>query len=162
MTTDAGQRAGRSRTGQRPRCIWLLAGALAAFALAASSAAWPVPSAGAAEAQSTRQITFSGFQSLPDGSGRVVVHLTARPEFHVSRDGAHVTVKLPETSVGVRNNRNPLDVSQFNVLLLRAQLVPRGSDVDLVLKLRKPAELQVAIVESPEDGVSLHVAIPSS
>jgi hypothetical protein len=116
----------------------------------------------APEAVASRQVTFSGFQPLADGTGRVFVHLTEKPEFQVSSDGNRVVVHLPNTGVGVRNNRNPLDVSQFNVLLLKAQLVPRGSDVDLVLQLRKPAQLEVTIVETPADGVSLHVKIPSA
>jgi hypothetical protein len=164
VTKDAGQWMGRGRAGQRlrRRLVRGITSATAALVIAAGGVPSTVPRAEAADSQSARQVTFSGYVPLPDGTGRVVVHLTARPEFQVSRDGTQVTVKLLETSVGVSNNRNPLDVSQFNVLLLRAQLVPRGGDVDLVLKLRSPAELQVTIVETPEDGVCLYVAIPSN
>jgi hypothetical protein len=107
-------------------------------------------------------VTFSGFQMLPDGGARLFLHLTRRPNFVVTNDQSQVTVRLNDTSVGVRNNRNPLDVSQFNVLLLRAQLVTRGSDLEWVLKLRKPSQLQPELAAAGPDGVSLQIDIPAA
>jgi hypothetical protein len=108
------------------------------------------------------QVTFSGFQRSKTGDGTLFVHVSHRTGFTVAEDGNKVTIKLAAAAIDVRNNRHPLDLTHFNVLLLSSRLVEAGSDVELQLELRHPAKLEPRWVERKDGVVSLHVPIPAS
>lgn len=107
------------------------------------------------------QVTFSGFQRGKAGDGTLFVHVSHRTEFTVKDDGNRVTVRLVGASIDVRNNRHPLDLSHFDVLLVSSRLVVVGADVELQLELRHPAKLTAEWIERKDGVVSLHVPIPA-
>jgi hypothetical protein len=131
---------------------WLGIGALA---IAVWSGAPP------AFADEPAQVTFSGFQRGSAGDGTLFVHVSHRTEFAINGNGSRVTVRLAGASIDVRNNRHPLDLTHFDVLLLSSRLVVVGADVELQLELRHPAKLAPAWVERKDGVVSLHVPIPA-
>jgi hypothetical protein len=111
------------------------------------------------------EITFSGFQTFPDGTSRLFVRLTGKPE--LTRDTAQSTVTylLKQTFVGIRNNKNPLDLRHFQSPLLRAQLVEQGADVLLVLRLRhnaKDVRLQHRFSKRNDGSYSLQIDLPAA
>jgi len=114
----------------------------------------------AAAADEPAQVTFSGFQRGKVGDGTLFVHVSHRTEFTLKADGNRVTVRLVGASIDVRNNRHPLDLSHFDVLLVSSRLVVVGADVELQLELRHPAKLAPEWVERKDGVVSLHVPIP--
>lgn len=124
---------------------------------AATSFAAPVLSAG----DEPVQVTFSGFQRGKSGDGTLFVHVSQRTGFTVKLEDNRVTVRLTGASIDVRNNRHPLDLSHFGVLLLSSRLVVVGQDVELQLELRRPAKLEPEWVERKDGVVSLHVPIPA-
>lgn len=118
--------------------------------------------AGVAHAGETAKVTFSGFQRGKAGGGTLFVHVSQRAEVAVKGDGNSVTVRLAGAAIDVRNNRHPLDLSHFDVLLVSSRLVEVGTDVELRLELRRPATLDVYWVERKEGLASLHVSIPAT
>lgn len=114
-----------------------------------------------AVAEDSAQVTFSGFQRGKGGVGTLFVHVSHRTEFSVKNDGNRVVVRLTGASIDVRNNRHPLDLTHFEVLLLKSRLVSVGSDVEVQLELRHPAKLEPGWVERKDGAVSLHVPIPA-
>lgn len=118
--------------------------------------------AGVAHAGETAKVTFSGFQRGNASGGTLFVHMNQRAEFTVRNEGNSVTVRLVGAAIDVRNNRHPLDLSHFNVLLVSSRLVEVGTDVELRLELRQPATLDIHWVERKEGLVSLHVSIPAA
>lgn len=115
----------------------------------------------AAAADEPAQVTFSGFQRGKARDGTLFVHVSHRTEFTIQNEGNRVTVRLAGASIDVRNNRHPLDLSHFDVLLLSSRLVVVGADVELQLELRRPAKLTAEWVERKDGVVSLHVPIPA-
>lgn len=106
-------------------------------------------------------ISFSGYQRLPEGRGRLFIHLSARPELMVMETGGtEQRYRLVDTDIGVRNNRHPLELREFDDLLVRSQLTPSGDDVILALRLRRAAELQYEFVELDDGRVSLQIDLP--
>lgn len=108
------------------------------------------------------QVTFSGFQRGTVGDGTLFVHMTQRAEFTVRSEGNHVIVKLSGAGIDVRNNRHPLDLSHFELLLVSSRLVEVGPDVELRLELRRPVALSPHWIERKDGLASLHVPIPAS
>lgn len=117
--------------------------------------------ASGAVAEDVAQVTFSGFQRGKGGVGTLFVHVTHRTEFSVKSEGSRVIVRLTGASIDVRNNRHPLDLTHFEVLLLKSRLVEVGSDVEVQLDLRHPAKLEPGWVQRKDGAVSLHVPIPA-
>lgn len=115
-----------------------------------------------ATADDRAQVTFSGFQRGNGADGTLFVHMTQRAEFTVQSEGNRVIVKLSGAGIDVRNNRHPLDLSHFDLLLVSSRLVEVGTDVELRLELRRPATLSPHWVERKDGLVSLHVPIPAS
>lgn len=112
-------------------------------------------------ASNLAQITFSGFSRGRDGDGTLFVHVSQRTNFTVESSGNRVTVRLASATIDVRNNRHPLDLTHFNVLLVSSRMVEKGEDVELQLDLRRPAQLEPRWVERKDGVVSLHVPIPA-
>lgn len=112
-------------------------------------------------AEEAAQVTFSGYQRGRGGEGTLFVHLSRRTELAVTSEANRVTVKLIGASIDVRNNRHPLDLSHFNVLLVSSRMVEVGSDVELKLELRHPAKLEPQWIERQDGALSLHVSLPA-
>src|SRR6187549_3750180 len=101
-------------------------GALVGLTLAFADvtfAAPEVPKATSLDTSAGAQVTFSGFQRGKDGDGVVFVHVTERTGLGVKHEGLKVKVRLHGASLKGRNNLHPLDLSQFNLLLLTSRLV---------------------------------------
>lgn len=113
--------------------------------------------------ESRSEITFSGYQRFTDGSSRFFVRMSHRPAIKQRSEGTQMTFTLLNSFVGLRNNKHPLDFSHFESPLVRAQLVPRGSNVDLVMQFRKPAnELGLAhrFAQRGDGTFSLQIDLP--
>lgn len=106
------------------------------------------------------RVTFSGFQRGKDGDGFVFVHVTQKTGLGVKHEGTRVKIRLHGAAITGRNNQYPLDLSQFNLLILSSRLVAIGSDVELQLELRREAHLDAQWVERPDGLPSLHVLVP--
>lgn len=112
-------------------------------------------------AGSPAQVTFSGFSRGRAGDGTLFVHVSQRTNFTVESSGNRVTVRLTSAAIDVRNNRHPLDLTHFNLLLVTSRMVEKGDDVELQLELRRPTQLEPRWVERKDGVVSLHVPIPA-
>ncbi len=107
-------------------------------------------------------MTFIGFQQFEDRRVRLFVHLTAEPGGVSRRDeGRALAFVMGETDVGVRNNENPLVFEHFDTPLLRAQLHPAGSDVELRISLRNDVELTHHLERRDDGEVLLQVDVPA-
>lgn len=128
-----------------------------------SEGAHAEPRDGATDAQPLSgrpEVTCSGFQRNPGGDGVVFVHVTEKTGIAVRHEGTHVKVRLHGAFIKGRNNLYPLDLSQFNLLILSSRLVLVDGEVELQLELRREAHLDTRWVERPDGAVSLHVVVP--
>lgn len=82
------------------------------------------------------EVTFTGYQALPDGRGMVFVELSDLVAVEVHRAGQIVEYRLLGARVPLRNNRNPLYLRDFSSSALSAVLVPDKNAVKLVVTLR--------------------------
>ncbi|WP_146157722.1 hypothetical protein [Enhygromyxa salina] len=80
-------------------------------------------------------LTWTGFER-GDASSRVFFQLSAMVEPDVTTDSARVTIKLPRTSVKIRNNRRKLITKFFNTPVNEVKVNRAGKDVLVVLDLR--------------------------
>jgi hypothetical protein len=117
------------------------------------------------------EVTFLGYQALPDGRGLLFVELSRSVEVEVSRSGAVVEYKLVGARVPLRNNKNPLLLRDFTSSALSAVLVPskRGKtkgkkkeplSVRLVLTLRDKVEPTHRLVAHGK-GARLEIELPA-
>jgi len=133
---------------------------LAPVAPRAAFAAKPAVAADAAE------VTFLGYQSLPDGRGLIFVDLSRSVEVEVSRSGAQVEYKLVGARVPLRNNKNPLLLRDFASSALAAVLVsgaPRKkqpSSTRLLVTLRDKVQPTYRVV-SHGKGARLEIELPA-
>jgi hypothetical protein len=143
------------------QAVWAV-GAIAGFAFPPvhESHASSPSEADMSGAESGARVTFSGFQRGKYGDGVVFVHVTERTGLAVQHTGTRVNVRLRGASVHGRNNLHPLDLSQFDLLLLSSRLTVVDGDVELQLELRREAHLDAQWVERPDGVLSLHVVIP--
>ncbi len=147
----------------------LLGGALLSMAALSMAALQPgmVQLAHAEEADAPKpanEITFSGYQRFADGSARFFVRMTSKPDLEEAIEGKLLKLTLQESYVGLRNNKNPLDLRHFDSALLRAQLVSKGRNVDLVMRFRRPVkELKIKhrFAKRNDGSYSLQIDIPS-
>jgi hypothetical protein len=108
------------------------------------------------------QVTFSGFRAAAGGGGRLMVYLTATPKIRVAQDKDRLVVTFVSTDVGVKNNRNPLDLLPFELPVSRAQLVTRGADVDWVITLKEKVALEPKFVTSSAASSVLEIEVPAA
>jgi len=108
------------------------------------------------------RVSFFGFTQFGDGSCRLFVHLTQSPgNVSKSANGSEVTLRLEDTDVGVRNNKNPLALEHFGVILLRAQLFQRENAVELVMKLRSEVEVTHSVQRRGDGEVMILIDLPA-
>lgn len=80
-------------------------------------------------------VTWPGFEMTPSGS-RIFVQ-SLRPISYTRADEANrVVFVLQNTSIHLRNNRNPLVTESFNTPVGTAYLRPRGRDTLLILDMK--------------------------
>lgn len=80
-------------------------------------------------------LTWTGFERT-DTSSRVFFQLSAAVEPEVVAEGLAVTIKLPRTSIKVRNNRRALITKYFKTPVDRVKVRRKGKDVIATLVLR--------------------------
>lgn len=146
---------------------------LAACALAVSfsfaSQALPAGRAKATQPADTAEVTFCGYQTLPNNRGLIFVELNELVPVEVKRSGQVIEYKLAGTTVPLKNNRNPLLLAGFNASALSAVLVPdkpvkgqrdkKQRSVRLVVTLRGQAAPTYRMVARGK-GAVLEVELP--
>ncbi len=125
---------------------------------------------GAVALNSTAEVTFSGYQSLPGNRGIVFVELSDAVAVEVSRVGQVIEYRLVGASVSLKNNKNPLLLRDFNSSAMSAVLVPeaRGKGrqkkkqraVRLVIELRGVASPSYRMLQRGR-GAVLEVDVPA-
>ncbi len=85
-----------------------------------------------------QRMTWSGFQ-IKDGVPTVFVQLTAAPDYAVSVDRGQVVVRLKNTTVKLRNNLRPLDVSDFGTQISSIVSRRAGPDTMVTISTRDAA-----------------------
>ncbi len=109
-------------------------------------------------------LTWTGFERS-EASSRVFIQLSASVEPEISSEGLRVFVKLPRTSIKIRNNRRSLITKFFKTPVNEVKINRAGKDVLVVLELRWEAEpswrfevgqngYQVLILEFPDNPSS--------
>jgi hypothetical protein len=82
-----------------------------------------------------QRMTWPGFQ-VKDGVPTVFLEVTAVPDYHVEEAAGAVTVTLKNTTVPLRNNRRPLDVTAFATAVQSVAVAPKGHDVVVTIKTK--------------------------
>jgi hypothetical protein len=80
-------------------------------------------------------LTWTGFERT-EASSRVFFQLSASVEPEVSVESARVSIKLPRTSVKIRNNRRKLITKFFKTPIDEVKISRVGKDVIVQLELR--------------------------
>jgi hypothetical protein len=88
-----------------------------------SLSAEPAQAAKPPTAASRAEVTFVGYQALPDGRGLLFVDLSRSVEVEVNQSGPVIEYKLVGASVPRRNNKNPLLLRDFASSAIAAVLV---------------------------------------
>lgn len=102
--------------------------------------------------------TFVGFRRLGPKRVLVYVELTQAPGVDFAGKGRTLEYTMQKTRVTLRNNRNPLLAQHFDSVVQSARLVPAGTDLKLVIRLRRDAE-QVSRVVRHATGATLEVEL---
>lgn len=89
----------------------------------------------------TAVLTWTGFERT-EASSRVFIQLSSEVQPEIVSEGLRVTVKLPSTSVKVRNNRRKLITKYFNTPVTEVEIKRSKKDVVVHLDLRWEAEPQ--------------------
>jgi hypothetical protein len=119
------------------------------------------------------EITLSGYRALPGNRGLLFVELSDPVAVEVSRSGQVIEYKLVGATVPLRNNKNPLLLSDFSGSAVSARLVPDKSTlvergrtkhvpaVRLVVTLRGNVSPLHRMVLRPQ-GAALEVELPAT
>jgi hypothetical protein len=91
-------------------------------------------------------MTWTGFEGEKGGSGsHAFFQLSSAVEHHLVSQPERVTVRLPNTSVNVRNNMRQLDTSFFKTPVSGIKISRDGPDTVILLELRRPATPQISL-----------------
>jgi hypothetical protein len=104
-----------------------------------------------------QRMTWPGFQ-VKEGVPTVFLEVTAPPDYAVQDAPGELTVTLKNTTVPLRNNRRPLDVTAFQTSVRSVAAVAKGRDVRVTIKTagnERPQHKER--VESAAGGFSLLV-----
>lgn len=141
---------------------------------AAASAQGTPPTPSSPSVSSHAEVTFTGYEALPGGRGKIFVELSEAVAVEMSHTGQIYEYRLVGARVPLRNNKNPLLLQDFNVSALKAQLVTekatrgkhaakqRGKQqgaVRLVVTMRGTAAPTFKVV-SRGKGAALEVELP--
>jgi hypothetical protein len=158
-----------------------LAAAVAPVGAQAQDGAAPAPSANAARAKPKTPAKGSpktadrsssggdkraigsvvpGFETLADGSTRFFVELAHPVQYDTKASVRVLTYVLKGAHVDRRNNYNPLVTVHFNTPVTSARLVPHGTDLWFVMKLRAKASPNATMDATKDGGAMLRVEFP--
>ncbi len=98
----------------------------------------PPPIAAKTFGSSPAVLTWMGFERTATGS-RVFFQLNAEVEHRLEQKGLTIMVRLPNTTVNVKNNRRPLDLRFFNTPVRLVTLRHVGSDAVATISLKREA-----------------------
>jgi hypothetical protein len=104
--------------------------------------------------------TFPGFRLLPGGGSRISVELTKNVGVEERRIEGAIIYTLRGAQVLSRNNKNALITTHFATPVARARLVPSGTDVQLVIDLRKAVETTHQVVAGENATARLEIDFP--
>lgn len=105
--------------------------------------------------------TFPGFRLLPDGRSRIYVELTRSVSVDERRAEGMLIYVIHDARVPVRNNRNALITTHFATPVGRARLLKAGSDVELLIDLRKSVSATQKVVAGENGAARLEVDFPA-
>jgi len=100
-------------------------------------------------------LTWTGFERKPRSS-RAFFQLSSGTAYQVDRQGFIISLRLPNTSVSVRNNARRLDTSYFRTPLTEVSLRKDGADLIITMELRREAAPSIQITEG-QNGYKLLV-----
>jgi hypothetical protein len=101
-----------------------------------------------------------GFETLADGSSRLIVELTKPVAYETKTAKGSVTYVLKGARVIKRNNTNALVTVHFNTPVTSARLVPHGHDLWFVVELRASVQPTVTMDTSKDGGAVMHIELP--
>jgi hypothetical protein len=105
--------------------------------------------------------SFPGFSRLADGRSRVWVEVDRKVDVTASRSPLQIVYRLRGAAIVGVTNELPLVTGFYTTPVDRAQLLPAGADLDLVIDLREVVTPTSAVVETPR-GIVLWVDFPKS
>jgi hypothetical protein len=97
------------------------------------------------------QVTWPGFQMLPNGGSRIFVQLTSEVDVDAKMLTKRMVITLKNAEIAGRTNQFPLLTRFFNTPVRQATLVQKGKDTLLVLRLRTDT-MPVVSKEGAKDG----------
>jgi len=90
-------------------------------------------------------MTWTGFEGQKGSVGsHAFFQLSSAVEHHLVSQPERITVRLPNTSVNVRNNMRQLDTSYFKTPVSNITISREGPDTVIKLDLRRPATPEVS------------------
>jgi len=101
-----------------------------------------------------------GFETLADGSSRLIVELTKPVAYETRTAKGTVTYVLKGARVSRRNNTNALVTVHFNTPVTSARLVPHGHDLWFVVALRAAIQPTVTMDTGKDGGAVMHIEMP--
>ena len=101
-----------------------------------------------------------GFETLADGSSRLIVELTKPVAYETKTAKGTVTYVLKGARVVRRNNTNALVTVHFNTPVTSARLVPHGHDLWFVVELRAHVQPTVSMDAAKDGGAVMHIELP--
>ena len=104
-------------------------------------------------------VTYPGFRMLDGGGSRVLVALSKKVNVTETKAAGKLTYRIQGVQVPTYNNQRPLVTTFFSTPVSRAELVPRDSDVDLVIDVKDSTGVVFRVVES-DKGAELQVDFP--
>jgi hypothetical protein len=91
-------------------------------------------------------LTWTGFERGP-GVARVFFQLTGVADYTVEQEGGRVVVRIPRTSVTIKNNGRRLDTQYFKGAVLEVTVKRDKADAVATILLRREAQAAVNMVD---------------
>lgn len=91
-------------------------------------------------------LTWTGFERGP-GVARVFFQLTGVADYTVQQEGGKVVVRIPRTSVTIKNNGRRLDTQYFKGAVLEVAVKREKADAVATILLRREAQASVNMVD---------------
>jgi hypothetical protein len=102
------------------------------------------PAIGAKAGTNPPEITWPGFQMMPDGRSRVFVQTTTQVDVSAALVGGNLVVDLGDVKIAGRNNRRPLITKFFNTPVTEVAVQREKKRTRLILSMRAPVEPRVS------------------
>jgi len=106
------------------------------------------------------QATFPGFEQLSDGGSRLFVQLSQTVQVEQRVAPGAVTYVLKGAHLRVHNDTNALVTVHFNTPVLRARLMPSGSDLLFVVELRSAVTPTFKLQDNTDKTSTLTIDFP--